>query len=250
MKFFSKSYSLYTKDTHHIWCRSAKFLWKSKFCSGSESGSGSWFYIGFQYQTYISYIEDTHQILFGSAYSFESYCVHSKSPHTTRQTDRRKFFCSFCFLRHTKHEHSSKGENFFISLLRLQYFHFLHTPYVMRNQKRQRWWRQIRARNFARFSTRFLPIYFRSVTTFFRLKYTDSLTFLFSHWHVLFFKMHLISLSSVKITKLNFRDYEYSLADAEQQVWETNAVISISVEGTAKTATPSITPITFDIFAT
>ena len=85
-----KSYSLYTKDTHQIWCHSAKLLWKSKFCSGS----GSWFYFGFQYQTYISYIEDTHQILFGSANFFESYCVHSKSPRTVsqsdRQTDRRR----------------------------------------------------------------------------------------------------------------------------------------------------------------
>ena len=85
MKFISKSYSLYTKDTHQIWCHSAKFLWKSKFCSGS----GSWFYIGFQYQTYISYIEDTHQILCRSANSFESYWVHSKSPRTARQTDKQ-----------------------------------------------------------------------------------------------------------------------------------------------------------------
>ena len=68
---------------------------------------------GFQYQTYISYIEDTHEILFGSANSFESYCVHIKRPCTYRQTDRRKFFLLVCLLRHTKHEHSSKGENFF-----------------------------------------------------------------------------------------------------------------------------------------
>ena len=48
----------------------------------------------------ISYIEDTHQILFGSANSFESYCAHMKSQHTyvhpdrqtDRQTDGRKFF--------------------------------------------------------------------------------------------------------------------------------------------------------------
>ena len=61
-----------------------------------RSGSGSWYYFGFQYQTYISYIEDTHQILFGSANSFESECVHMKSPrtyvhpdrHPDRQTDR------------------------------------------------------------------------------------------------------------------------------------------------------------------
>ena len=84
MKFIWKSYSLCTKDTHQIWCRSAKFFWKSKFCSGS----GSWFYFEFQYQTYISYIEDTHQILFGSANSFKSYCVHSKSSRTARHPDR------------------------------------------------------------------------------------------------------------------------------------------------------------------
>ena len=93
MKFIGTSHSLYTKDIHQIWCRSAKFLWKSKFCSGSGFGSGSWFYFGFQYQTYISYIEDTHHILFGFANSFESYCVHMKSPRTyvqpDRQTDRR-----------------------------------------------------------------------------------------------------------------------------------------------------------------
>ena len=51
------------------------------------------------------------------------------------QTDRQTefFFCSFCLLTYTKHEISSKGENFcFFSLMRLQYFFFLHTPYVMR----------------------------------------------------------------------------------------------------------------------
>ena len=110
MKFIGKSYSVYTKDIHQIWCRSAKFLWKSKFCLGS----GSWLYFGFQYQTYISYIEDTHHILFGSANSFKSYCVHIESPHTysqtDRRTDRRDFFCLFCLLRHTKHEHASKGD--------------------------------------------------------------------------------------------------------------------------------------------
>ena len=107
MKFIGMIYSLYTKDIHQIRCHSAKFLWKSKFCSGS------WFYFGFQYQTYISYIEGTHQILFGSANPFESYRVYMKSPCTDRQTDGNGFFCLFCLLRHTKHEHSSKGENFF-----------------------------------------------------------------------------------------------------------------------------------------
>ena len=127
MKFIGGSYSLYAKDIHQIWCRSGKFLWKSKFCSESGSGSGSWYYFGFQYQTYISYIEDTHEILFGFANSFKSYCVHMKSPRTyvhldiqtDRQTDRQTeiFFGLFCFLRHTNHEHLSKGENFFFSLM-------------------------------------------------------------------------------------------------------------------------------------
>ena len=96
IKFIGKSYSLYTKDIHEIWCRSAKFLWKSKFCLGS--GSGSWFYFGFPtFQTYNSYIEDTHQVLFGSVNSFESYCVHIESPRTYSQTDIREFFYA-CFI--------------------------------------------------------------------------------------------------------------------------------------------------------
>ena len=105
------------KDTHQIWGRSAKFFFKSK--SFSRSGSGSCFYFGFQYQTYISYI-DPHQILFGLANSFGSYCVHSESPRTyvqpDIQIDRWKFFFApFWLLRHTKHEHSSKRENFFFT---------------------------------------------------------------------------------------------------------------------------------------
>ena len=89
MKFIGGSYSLYAKDIQQTRCRSEKFSWKSKFCLGSGSGSGSWYYFGFQYQTYISYIEDTHQMLFGSANSFESYCVHMKSPRKYSQTTRR-----------------------------------------------------------------------------------------------------------------------------------------------------------------
>ena len=132
MQFIGESYSSYAKDIHQIWCRSAKFLWKSKF--GSESGSGSWYYFGFQYQIDISYMEETHQILFGSANSFKSYCVHMKSPRTYVHPDRQTeiFFGLFCLLRHRSHKHLSKGENFVFSLMRLQYFLFLHTPYVMR----------------------------------------------------------------------------------------------------------------------
>ena len=69
--------------------------------------------------------------------------VHMKSPrtyvHPDIQTDRHTyrqteiFLCLFCLLRHKNHKHLSKGENFFFfSLMRLQYFLFLHTPYVMR----------------------------------------------------------------------------------------------------------------------
>ena len=46
-------------------------------------------------------------------------CKHQKSTYVQpdRQTDRQTeiLFCLFCLLRHTKHEHSSKGENFFFS---------------------------------------------------------------------------------------------------------------------------------------
>ena len=136
MKFIGKSYSLYTKDIHQIWCRSAKFLWKSKFCSESASGSGSWYYFGFQYQTYISYIEDIHQILFGSANSFESYRVHMKSPrtyvHPDRQTDGRNFFLLVLSSKTYKSWTFVKRREFFFSPMRLQYFLFLHTPYLMR----------------------------------------------------------------------------------------------------------------------
>ena len=66
MKFIRKKYSLYAKDI-----------------------------FGFQYQTYVSYIDDTHQILFRSANSFKSYCVHMKSPrtyiHPDTQTDRQTY---------------------------------------------------------------------------------------------------------------------------------------------------------------
>ena len=34
------------------------------------------------------YIADTHKILFGSANSFESYCVHSQDPRTYSHTTR------------------------------------------------------------------------------------------------------------------------------------------------------------------
>ena len=57
-------------------------------------------------ESYSLYAKDIHQILFGSAKFFESYCVHMKSPRTTarrpdRQTDRQRqtdiFLCCFIF---------------------------------------------------------------------------------------------------------------------------------------------------------
>ena len=100
-KINNKSYALCFKDTHQIWCRSAKFCSKSKSCSRWGSGSDSWFYFGFQYQTYISYVEDTHQILFGSAPSKVIVSTRkSTNVPTDIQTDRQTenlFFACFVF---------------------------------------------------------------------------------------------------------------------------------------------------------
>ena len=50
------------------------------------------FTLDFQKQNWILYIEDTHQILFRSAKSLESYCVYGENlrsfVRTDRQTDR------------------------------------------------------------------------------------------------------------------------------------------------------------------
>ena len=94
-------------------------MWENFFLSNGRKWARLWFRsyekIKIKKPTYISYINDTHQILFGSANSVESYCVHVKSPRTYVQPDRQPdiFFCLFCLLRRTNHEHSSKGENFF-----------------------------------------------------------------------------------------------------------------------------------------
>ena len=118
-----KSCSLYTNDIHQIGCRSAKFLWKSKF----SLGSGSWFSFGFHYQTYISYIDDTDRILFESANFFEIYCVHSKSRRTDRQTDRQTdFFLLVLPSKTYKTWTFIRRREFFFLLMRLQYFLFLH----------------------------------------------------------------------------------------------------------------------------
>ena len=123
MKFIGESYSLHAKDIHQIWCRSAKFLWKSKFCPESGSGSGSWYFFGFQYQTYISYIEDTHQILFGSA---KSYCVHTKSPrtyvHPDTQTDGNFFWLALSSKTYKSWTFGKRRE-FFFSALSLACYH-------------------------------------------------------------------------------------------------------------------------------
>ena len=99
------------------------------------SGSGSWFYFGFQYQICISYI-DTHQSLFGSANSFESYVSTWKvNVRTVRQPDRQtdgKFFVLVLSSKTYKTWTFVKKREFFFWLMRLQCFLFLHTPYVMR----------------------------------------------------------------------------------------------------------------------
>ena len=60
-----------------------------------------------KYQNYILYIEVTHQILFGSAKSFKSYCVLGQDAQTNVQTDRRNFLLVLS-PKHTKHGYSSK----------------------------------------------------------------------------------------------------------------------------------------------
>ena len=71
--------------------------------------------------------------MFGSAQSFESYCVHIKSPRTYIQPDRQTEIFSglFCLLRHTNHEHLSKGEIFFFHSCDYNTFFF----YILRM-----WW--------------------------------------------------------------------------------------------------------------
>ena len=73
---------------------------------------------GFQYQTYISYVKDTHQILFGFAsrkllcpqpgFTYVHITIAYVQTVQTVQPDRRTeiCFCLFCV-------HSSKVENFF-----------------------------------------------------------------------------------------------------------------------------------------
>ena len=81
--------------------------------------------------------KDTHQILFGSANYLESYRVYMKRPRTYSQTDIQTdrqteiFLCLFCLVRHTKHEYSSKGENFFFDSCDYNTFSF----YILRM-----WW--------------------------------------------------------------------------------------------------------------
>ena len=65
-------------------------------------------------------MENTHQILFGSANSFKSYCVTGRDVqtdvHTYMQTERQTEICSLLVLSSNTYK-TSKGENFF-SILR------------------------------------------------------------------------------------------------------------------------------------
>ena len=133
----NQTYISYLEDTHQR-RRSAKFLWKSKFCSGSGFGSGSWFYFGFQYQIYISYIEDTHQIFFWIRWLVRKLlCPREKSTYvrTVRQTDRQIdrqteiFFClvfssktykSWTFIKRSEFFfHSCDYNTFYFYILRM-----------------------------------------------------------------------------------------------------------------------------------
>ena len=142
------SFVLYVNDTHEIELCSANFFQNFFFVRIKIriwAGSGSWYHFGFPYQTYILYIEDTYPILFGFVNSFESYCVYMKSPRTysqttrqtDRQTDRRTFFLLVLFSKAYKTWTFVKRREFFFSLMRLQYFLFLHTPYVIKKLKRK-----------------------------------------------------------------------------------------------------------------
>ena len=51
-------------------------------------------------------------MLFASANFFKSYCVHGRDAQTDSQRERQTdIFFLFRVRRHTKHGHSSKGEN-------------------------------------------------------------------------------------------------------------------------------------------
>ena len=60
----------------------------------------------------------------------QCFCENQNSVQTDRQTGG-SFFCLFCLLRHTKHEHSSKGVNFFFHSCDYNTFSF----YILRM-----WW--------------------------------------------------------------------------------------------------------------
>ena len=64
----------------------------------SFSGSGLGFYSEFQYQSYYLCMEDEiHEILFGIANYFKTYCVYGADA----QTDRRIFFSSRTYQKST-----------------------------------------------------------------------------------------------------------------------------------------------------
>ena len=111
-----------------------------KFNTRSASGSGSWFYFGFQYQTYISYIEDTHQISFRKLLCLQPGSTYVQPDNQTDiQTDietHRKtggqteiFFFSFYRPRHTKHEH------LFLSAFYLLFYYLITFLYIFLSPK-------------------------------------------------------------------------------------------------------------------
>ena len=89
----------------------------------------------FRYLNYILYIEDTHQISFGSGNSFKSYCVHGQEPSTDRQTDGQRgrhtdIFVLFLSSKTHKTRTFIKWGLFFI--LAITIISFFITPYAIR----------------------------------------------------------------------------------------------------------------------
>ena len=147
MKFIGKRYSLYTKDFHKIPCRSAKFLWKSKFCLGSGSGSGWWFYLRFQYQTYIPYIEKTPIKFCLDPLTPSKVIVYTSKVHVRadRRTDRQTDGNFFVLVL------SSKTYKKWTLIERRQFFFFFHSCdyntfsfYILRM-----WWESKNGRPFS-----------------------------------------------------------------------------------------------------
>ena len=127
-----------------MWTIFNKSIWVSLILKATKFGAAPQSFcenqnpVQDQDQTYISYIEETHQILFRSANSFKSSCIHSQNTRMyvrlDRLTDRQTEFSFACFVfQDIQNMNIHQTERiFFFSIMRLRYFLFLHAPYVMR----------------------------------------------------------------------------------------------------------------------